>query len=284
MYAHDPLPSDRKWVFYWWKGRDWMGKQAGLGQSVALQFDHVDFHYESSKEKQPIVQDLSFSISKGEFVSIVGASGTGKSTIFRLIAGLEKQDKGAISIEGEQLTDRLGKVGYMPQQDLLMPWRTVKQNAGIPLEIQNKKIDEQRVEHLLHEFGLSGYANKYPHELSGGMRQRVSFLRATLSGSHLLLLDEPFSALDAMTKLFMQEWLLEQWEKRQDTILFITHDISEALFLSDRIFIVSDTPIASFEELTVPLARPRKRTDLDHPSVIELKNNLIQHFRMKVHQ
>lgn len=223
-----------------------------------------------------------FSIKKGEFVSIVGASGSGKSTIFRLIAGLEEQSSGTISLNGEKTEKRLGKVGYMPQQDLLMPWRTIRQNAALPLELQKKtNTNNEKVDKLLEDFGLKGYENKYPNELSGGMRQRVSFLRATLSGSNVLLLDEPFSALDAMTRLYMQEWLLQQWEKQGATILFITHDISEALFLSDRILMITETPFTTMEEAEVPLQRPRQQHHLDQQAVVELKNNLIERFRMR---
>lgn len=248
----------------------------------ALQFKNVYFDYENAAGQIRILKDVSFSIPKGEFVSIVGASGSGKTTIFRLIVGLEQQKSGSIYVNGEEMEKRLGKVGYMPQQDLLMPWRTVRQNAFLPLEIQKQKDTDSKVDRLLGEFGLKGYENKYPNELSGGMRQRVSFLRATLSGSNVLLLDEPFSALDAMTKLFMQEWLLEQWEKQLSTILFITHDISEALFLSDRIFIITDTPVTTLEEVKVPLKRPRRQHHLDQKKVIELKNSLIERFRMRV--
>ena len=206
-----------------------------------------------------------------------------KTTIFRLIVGLEEPNSGSIYLNEKQVKNRLGKVGYMPQQDLLMPWRTIRQNAALPLELQKEKpLDKNTVNNLLEEFGLKGYEDKYPHELSGGMRQRVSFLRATLSGSNVLLLDEPFSALDAMTKLFMQEWLLEQWKKQQSTILFITHDISEALFLSDRIFIITDTPFSTLEEVKVPLERPRQQNHLDNKEVVELKNNLLERFRMRV--
>lgn len=252
-------------------------------KKLALQFENVDFHYKNDVEQIPILNNVNFSVSDGEFVSIVGASGSGKTTIFRLIVGLEEPNSGSIYLNGKQVKNRLGKVGYMPQQDLLMPWRTIRQNASLPLELQKEKpLDKNTVNNLLEEFGLKGYEDKYPHELSGGMRQRVSFLRATLSGSNVLLLDEPFSALDAMTKLFMQEWLLEQWEKQQSTILFITHDISEALFLSDRIFIITDTPFSTLEEVKVPLERPRQQNHLDNKEVVELKNNLLERFRMRV--
>ena len=248
----------------------------------ALQFKNVQFHYDTKKTVQPILQDVSFTVNHGEFVSIVGASGTGKSTIFRLIVGLEQPNHGTIYVNGVHEQRRLGKVGYMPQQDLLMPWRTIRENAALPLEIKKQVFAKKDIDKKLEEFGLKGYEEKYPHELSGGMRQRVSFLRASLAGSNLLLLDEPFSALDAMTKLFMQEWLLTQWEKRKSTILFITHDISEALFLSDRIFVISDKPMTKLEKIDVPLERPRKQADLNQNSMIELKTSLIERFRMKV--
>lgn len=252
-------------------------------KNIALSFDHISFSYKSEKQSVSIMEDLRMAVSRGEFVSIVGASGSGKTTIFRLIVGLEQPTNGSIHIEGEKIHNRLGKVGYMPQQDLLMPWRTIRQNASIPLEIkQQTHSNGDRVSELLNEFGLKGYEDKYPHELSGGMRQRVSFLRATLSGSNLLLLDEPFSALDAMTKLFMQEWLLEQWEQRESTILFITHDISEAIFLSDRILVITDTPFTTLEQFDVPLERPRHRQDLNKPEVIALKSHLIERFRMRM--
>lgn len=245
-----------------------------------LSFKDVSFGYEAT---QKLISKLSMSIKQGEFVSIIGASGSGKSTLFRLIVGLEEPDSGNILLAKKKVHNRLGKVGYMPQQDLLMPWRTVRENAALPLELKSKHlIKNHNIDKLLIEFGLGGYEKKYPHELSGGMRQRVSFLRATLTGSNLLLLDEPFSALDAMTKLFMQEWLLEQWSKRDSTILFITHDISEALFLSDRIFVLTETPVQKLEEVIVPIQRPRTQKDLHSPEVLALKEQLIDRFRAQV--
>lgn len=252
-----------------------------IKQNHILEFKHVSFQYNPS---QPIVDTLNFRIKPGEFISIVGASGTGKSTIFRLIVGLEQPRSGDIFINGVNEANRLGKVGYMPQRDLLVPWRTVLENIALPLEAKGRIYDPSLVIKKLENIGLAHIQDKYPHELSGGMRQRVSFLRASLSNSELLLLDEPFSALDAMTKMHMQEWLLDQWNQTRSSIVFITHDILEALFLSDRIFVIHDTPIQMVEEINVPLERPRNRQQLDSPEVIELKNDLIQRFKIMVSQ
>ncbi|MCM3652309.1 ABC transporter ATP-binding protein [Metabacillus litoralis] len=251
---------------------------------LALQFKNVSFHYENELGKMPILQNLHLSIKEGEFVSIIGPSGSGKSTLFKLITGLEQPTQGDIFLQNKLAFNRLGEVGYMPQQDLLLPWRTIAENAGLPLEIKGMKKREahRKVLELLEEFGLKGVEDKFPNELSGGMRQRVSFLRTILSGSRVLLLDEPFSALDAITRLTLQEWLLAQWEKRKETILFITHDVNEALFLSDRIFILTETPTCKLEEVSVPLERPRKLKDLNETKLIGIKEDLINQLRAKV--
>jgi len=252
--------------------------------NIALELKQVSFCYEGVDKPTSILEGLDMQVFDGEFISIIGASGSGKTTLFRLITGLEQPSNGRIHINGEHLVNRLGSVGYMPQQDLLMPWRSIRDNAVLPLELKGmeKKTADNQVCELLEEFGLGGYEEEYPDGLSGGMRQRVSFLRAVLSGSNVLLLDEPFSALDAMTKLSMQEWLLEQWEKRDQTILFITHDVNEALFLSDRVFILTENPVQKLEEVIVPLGRPRKLSDLNDPAVIRLKEQLIDQFRVRV--
>src|SRR3954452_327327 len=236
-----------------------------------LEFQNVSFSYPNSELS--LVDSLNFTIQDGEFISIVGASGSGKSTLFRLITGLEQETKGSILINGQNLESRLGKVGYMPQQDLLLPWRTIIDNASLPLELKGMKKPQalKQAQELLEEFGLKGVEQRFPSDLSGGMKQRVSFLRSVLSGSNVLLLDEPFSALDAITKLSMQEWLLDQWQKRKSTILFITHDIDEALFLSDRIFLLKNKPVTAIEEIEIPLHRGRTRTDLHRPEMLELK-------------
>lgn len=255
-----------------WIGRLKMSK-------LTVTFEEVDFSYDSEK----ILESFNLEVMDGEFISIIGPSGSGKSTLFRLITGLEDTNQGTIYINGEPLNNRLGSVGYMPQQDLLMPWRTITENATLPLEIKGiaRKEREQQVRELLKSFGLSGYEDRYPKDLSGGMRQRVSFLRAVLSGSNILLLDEPFSALDAITKLSMQEWLLNQWEMWKKTILFITHDVDEALFLSDRIFIIQEKPVHKIGQVSVPLKRPRELRDMNNSNVLKIKEELINQLRMK---
>ena len=256
-----------------------IGDEQSMSDSV-LEFKNVSFRYSNSA----ILDSLNFTIQDGEFISIIGASGSGKSTLFRLITGLEQETTGSILVNGQNQKNRLGTVGYMPQQDLLLPWRTIIDNASLPLELKGLKKSQavEQARELLEEFGLKGVEQHYPSDLSGGMKQRVSFLRTVLSGSNLLLLDEPFSALDAITRLSMQEWLLSQWQKRKHTILFITHDVNEALFLSDRIFIVADKPMKRLEEVRVPVGRPRRQSDLNQQEILELKEYLLDQLRLKV--
>ncbi|MEW9181992.1 ABC transporter ATP-binding protein [Bacillus mycoides] len=241
-----------------------------------LQFHNVTFHY----DKKPIINELNASIQDKEFVSIIGPSGCGKSTLFRLITGLEEASTGQI----ELTKTKSHPVGYMPQKDMLLPWRTIIENAALPLECQGvqKKEAQIKAKELLHKFGLQGYEKKYPKDLSGGMRQRVSFIRTLLTGGEILLLDEPFSALDALTKASLQEWLFEQWKEWEKTILFITHDVEEALFLSNRILVVENQPIETLTERIVPLDRNRTRKDLYKPEVLALKEELLSMLQRQV--
>ncbi|AIK32784.1 ABC transporter family protein [Bacillus anthracis] len=241
-----------------------------------LQFHNVSYHY----DEKPIINELNASIQDKEFVSIIGPSGCGKSTLFRLITGLEEASTGQI-----ELTEtKSHPVGYMPQKDMLLPWRTIIENAALPLECQGvqKKEAQIKAKELLQKFGLQGYETKYPKDLSGGMRQRVSFIRTLLTGGEILLLDEPFSALDALTKASLQEWLFEQWKEWEKTILFITHDVEEALFLSNRIFVVENQPITTLTERIVPLDRNRTRKDLYKPEVLALKDELLSMLQRQV--
>lgn len=185
------------------------------------------------------LKDTSLQIKEGSFVSIIGPSGCGKSTLFNIIAGLIKPSTGEVLLDGKDIVGKNGYVGYMLQKDLLLPWRTIMHNVILGLEIKgiSKKEAISQAAPLLERYGLGGFENHYPDELSGGMRQRAALLRTLLYDQDIILLDEPFGALDAQTRLLMQEWLLQIWVDFKKTILFITHDIDEAIFLSDDIYI-----------------------------------------------
>ena len=190
-----------------------------------LKFDNVSFQYDV--EDFSIIDHLSFDVQDGEFVSVIGASGCGKSTIFRLVNKLLLPASGEILVDGESIERKRNYCGYMPQQDLLFPWRTVRENLLLPMEIRggySKTEMREKADAALESVGLKEWGDKMPKELSGGMRQRAAFARTVLTGSDLLLLDEPFSALDYLTRISMREWLLEQWEREKKTVLFITHD------------------------------------------------------------
>ncbi len=247
-----------------------------------LEFKHVTFQYEG--DEAPMMTDLSFSVEEGDFVSIIGASGCGKSTIFRLINGLEKLQQGEILVDGRPISELKQYSAFMPQKDLLFPWRTIEQNICLPMELAGVSREEQakHCKDVLEQVGLSEYAKKYPKDLSGGMKQRVSFARTLLSGADMLLLDEPFSALDFLTRVDMQEWLLKQRENDNKTILFITHDVEEAVFLSHKIFVIQDKPFSSMEMVEVPLPEKRDRNDLKRPKIVELKEMLIGKLRRSV--
>ena len=246
-----------------------------------LEFRDVSFKYEEDEE--PMMTDLSFHVDDGEFVSVIGASGCGKSTIFRLINGLEKPQKGDIFVNGRSISEQKNYSAFMPQKDLLLPWRTIEKNVCLPMEIMGVPEDERRkaARAALEQVGLLDYAEKFPKDLSGGMKQRVAFARTLLSGADMLLLDEPFSALDYLTRVDMQEWLLSQWQDSGKTIIFITHDVEEAVFLSKRIFVIQDRPFSKMEETIVPMNYPRKREELKRPDIADLKERLISKLRRK---
>ena len=213
---------------------------------------------------------------------MIGPSGCGKSTIFRLVNKLLTPAEGTVLVNGTPIEKQKNYCGYMPQQDLLFPWRTVKENLMLPMEIQGgiSKVEmEQRADQALESVGLKDWGKKSPKELSGGMRQRAAFARTVLTGSDLLLLDEPFSALDYLTRLSMREWLLEQWEREKKTVLFITHDVEEAVFLSSRILVVENMPIIHLKSIEVPAEYPRTREELMRPEIVKLKEDLIDMLR-----
>ncbi|MBS4960106.1 MAG: ABC transporter ATP-binding protein [Clostridiales bacterium] len=246
-----------------------------------LEFHEVSFKYQL--DTTYMLDHLSFQVKRGEFVCIIGASGCGKSTIFRLINGLETPENGEISVNGSSVSGQKNYSAFMPQKDLLFPWRSIEKNLTLPMEIQKvpKAERKKRCEEMLKEVGLLDYRYKYPKDLSGGMKQRISFARTLLTGSDLLLLDEPFSALDSLTRMDMQEWLLQQWEHFHKTILFITHDVEEAILLSKYIFVIQEKPITKMEKIMVPFQYPRSRQMLKNPEIVALKEELIGKLRRR---
>ena len=248
-----------------------------------LEFEHVSYQYPS--EDFDIIDDLSFSVEPGSFHCIIGVSGCGKSTIFRMTNGLLQPKSGTIRVGGNPIGEQKHYCGYMPQKDLLFPWRTIGENLALPLEIQGGTTKQERrelIDAALADVGLEGCRDKMPQELSGGMRQRAAFARTMLTGSDLLLLDEPFSALDFLTRISMQEWLLDQWQRHKKTILFITHDVEEAVFLSSSVLVVESTPIRSLREIPVPMDYPRTRQDLARPEIVGLREQLVDMLRKQV--
>lgn len=222
---------------------------------MTLQIEQLSKSYGSN---QLVLDNLSLSVNDGEFVTILGPSGSGKSTLFHLIGGLIKPDTGQIKLDGKLINGKLGHVSFMPQENALLPWRTVLKNILLSQELKNKP-DVGLAREWLKRTGLEDYENAYPHELSGGMKQRVSFLRSLLAPQTFMCMDEPFSALDEFTRLDMQQWLLSIWEEQRRSILFVTHNIDEALLLSDRIYIFSEKPTKIKEEIIVPFPRPRNK-------------------------
>ena len=208
-----------------------------------------------------VLDGVSLRAAPGAFVTIIGPSGCGKSTLFSILCGLQQPDRGEVCFDGQPAKQRTGRVGYMPQRDLLLPWRRVLDNAILGPEVQGQDLTAARREaqELLPLFGLEGFGGSYPAALSGGMRQRAALLRTFLCRKDVMLLDEPFGALDAITRNGLQEWLLQVWQQFGYTILFITHDVEEALFLSDYVYVLSARPARVALELAVPLLRPRQR-------------------------
>lgn len=263
--------------------RNLMASQAGTLVSTSrerLRLANVSKTFDAADRATRALADVNVSINEGEFVTVIGPSGCGKSTLFNIIAGLLSPDTGAqMFLNGQQqaFDHLLGKVAFMPQRDLLLPWRTVLDNAIIAIEIEGKKRRDARelARPMVREFGLGGFENHYPQQLSGGMRQRVALMRTFLFDRDLMLLDEPFGALDALTRTMMQRWLLEVWSKHQRTIIFVTHDIDEAIFLGDRVLVMAARPGRITLDQKVSLPRPRDADIVTSPEFIETKRRLL---------
>lgn len=224
---------------------------------------------------------VTIAIPERRFVSILGPSGCGKSTIFNIIAGLLMPSQGAIYLDGENISGMIGFTGYMLQKDMLLPWRTVLDNVILGMELRgmSKRAARERARPHLRRYGLAGFETHYPGALSGGMRQRAALLRTLLYDSDVVLLDEPFGALDAQTRGQMQEWLLQLWTDFQKTVVFVTHDVEEAVYLSDQVIVMTPRPGRIKDILEVPIGRPRAPETLHHPDFIALKRRCLELLR-----
>ena len=223
---------------------------------MKLQVEKLNLEF-SGKE---ILHDISFSIQEGEFVSILGPSGCGKSTILNILAGLIEDYSGQLFVDDERIKGVSSHFAYMPQNDLLLEWRTILDNVCLYGEINHDKSMKQRALKEFETFGLSGYENAYPSSLSGGMRQRAAFLRTSLCKADILLLDEPFGALDAITRMNLQEQMLKIWRKEKITMIIVTHDIDEAVYLGSKVVVMTPRPGKIKKVINIDLGVPRKRT------------------------
>ncbi|HOV25156.1 MAG TPA: ABC transporter ATP-binding protein [Pseudobacteroides sp.] len=246
--------------------------------NTKIEIKNLKKTYTRNKEKLEVLREINLVICENQFVSLIGPSGCGKSTILRILAGLEDDYSGEILLNGQNLSNSSNRFCYMPQKDLLMPWRTVYENIILPLEIKGK-LDSAEilgVTNLIKEFGLEGFENFYPSEISGGMRQRAGLLRTFLMNNDTMLLDEPFGALDEITRMNMQEWLLNVLSEHKKSVLFITHDIEEAIFLSDRVYVLSDRPATVIKTLDIEFPRPRTREMLSSNEFLKYKDIILK--------
>lgn len=225
-----------------------------------------------------IIEDVSVELGEKEIVCLLGVSGAGKTTLFNVLSGVMKPNAGSVTLNGREITGQAGHISYMLQKDLLLPYRTVLDNVALPLIIRGKDKKSARAEAEAHfaEFGLEGTQKKFPSQLSGGMRQRAALLRTYLFSEGVALLDEPFSALDTITKSAIHRWYLAVMEQITLSTLFITHDIDEAILLSDRIYIMAGKPGRITAELAVDTPRPRGREFTLSPDFIEYKKQVLQ--------
>jgi ABC-type nitrate/sulfonate/bicarbonate transport system ATPase subunit len=247
-----------------------------------LSIDQVAVSFVTPNGAFQALAPVDLAIPAGRFVTLIGPSGCGKSTLFNVIAGLHPPTGGRVCIDGEDVSGYIGRVGYMLQKDLLLPWRTVLDNVALGMEIQGMKRRDARARALpyLQRYGLGGFEHQYPSSLSGGMRQRAALLRTLLIDSDVILLDEPFGALDAQTKQQMQEWLLQIWTDFRKTVVFVTHDVEEAVYLSDDVYVMASRPGRVVAHIAIDLPRPRPHSIVTTPDFVALKakcRDLITH-------
>jgi NitT/TauT family transport system ATP-binding protein len=253
-------------------------------KKISIVFDRVFHQYQAtnSQEVTEAVTDFSMSITKESFVCLLGPSGCGKTTILNLLAGFEKPTRGEILVEGKKVLGPGPDRGVVFQESNLLPWKKVLDNITLGPDLAGKLKSEtiKKAEKFIELTGLKGFEKHAPYELSGGMRQRVALARAWISEPPILVMDEPFGALDAQTRLSMQELLIKIWMTTKATVLFVTHDVEEAIFLADRIIIMTPRPGSIWDDLLVPFSRPRKYEDLIlEPGFTEIKHSILQAMR-----
>ncbi len=225
-----------------------------------------------------IIEDIDIHLCDGEIVSLLGVSGSGKTTLFNVLSGLSLPDNGRVLLDGEEVTGKTGRMSYMLQKDLLLPHYTVLDNVALPLIVRGEKkkvAREKALEHFAF-FGLEGTETKYPHQLSGGMRQRAAFLRTYLASDGVVLLDEPFSALDTITKTAVHQWYLDIMKEIKLSSFIVTHDIDEAILLSDRIYILSGRPGKISDEIIVDLPKPRNNAVTMSEEFLTYKRKIVE--------
>ena len=245
---------------------------------VALRIEHVSHVYDDQHGTVDALDNISFEIQPGEFACIVGPSGSGKSTLLRIMAGLIQSQQGRVWLDGQVVTAPRPSIGIVFQKANLMPWRAVRDNVGLPLEMENFPPDEiqQRAQTLIDLVGLTGFEGSYPSGLSGGMEQRVAIARALIHNPAVLLLDEPFGSLDALTRERMALELTRIWSAQQTTVVMVTHSIQEAVFLSDRVLVMTDRPGRIAAAIPIDLPRPRDLHLLQEERFAEIAGRIRQ--------
>ena len=244
--------------------------------SKIIEMQGVSKIFDDTNASVEALLDVGLFVEENEFVSILGPSGCGKSTLLKIIAGLDDEYDGHVRVNGKDVRTDRPDVCFMHQKDLLLPWKTITDNVTLPLEIRGieKKEREKQASAYLEEFGLAGFGDMYPRQLSGGMRQRVALLRTFLCTGGVFLMDEPFAALDWLTRFKMREWLLDIWNRHKKAVVFVTHDIEEAIYLSDRIYILSERPATVANVISVDIRRPRHRDIVEDKAFLDIRRRI----------
>lgn len=263
------------WFFYYTNAESiHLNESFQGGEEVTVSIDGVSKYFSKQTGTVQVLEDINFQLEKGDFVTVIGPSGCGKSTLLKIVAGLDNEFEGEVIIDGEQIVKPSKKQGFIFQEHRLFPWLTVEENIAADLSLKDKYVKD-KVKEWVEIVRLDGFEKLYPKEISGGMSQRVAIARALLRDPNVLLLDEPFGALDAFTRSHLQEVLLNIWEQKKTTMIFVTHDIDEAIYLSNRIIIMSAKPGKIHKVIENSLPYPRNKTS---QSFQQLRTKVLHQF------